>query len=187
MAWGLSYLSRSLYNQVMKITTKTGDKGETSLFGGARVSKGSFVIEVLGELDELQTFLGWCRFASGVRGGKWVCGVIDRAQDDISKMMAEVGCHKGRVRNLRDADVEWLEGVMEKHGRCVEELDGFVKPGTNEASARFHVVRSVCRRVERVIVRYFAEDDVEVVGSAVILKYLNRLSDLLFVLGVKFR
>ena len=171
----------------MKITTKTGDKGETSLLGGMRVSKGSFVIEVLGELDELQTFLGWCRFASGVRGGKWVCGVIDRVQDDISKMMAEVGCHEGRVRSLRDADVEWLEGVMKKHGGCVEKLKGFVKPGTCEASARFHVVRSVCRRVERVAVRYFAEDDVKIKGSAVILKYLNRLSDLLFVFGIKFR
>jgi cob(I)alamin adenosyltransferase len=113
--------------------------------------------------------------------------VIDRVQDDISKMMAEVGCHEGQVRNLRDADVEWLEGVMKKHGDCVEELKGFVKPGTCEASARFHIVRSVCRRVERVAVRYFAEDDVHVHGSDVMLKYLNRLSDLLFVLGVKFR
>lgn len=184
---GLSYQSEVLYNRVMKITTKTGDKGETSLFGGGRVSKGSFVIEVLGELDELQTFLGWCRFIGGMRGGKLVCGVIDKIQEDIGKMMAVIGCHKGKVHEVREADVEWIEGVMKKYGGAVEGLKGFVKPGTNEASARFHVARSVCRRVERVAVRYFAEDDVEVHGSDVILKYLNRLSDLLFILGVKFR
>ena len=184
---GLSYLSEVLYNRVMKITTKTGDKGETSLFGGGRVSKGSFVIEVLGELDELQTFLGWCRFVGGMRGGKLVCGVIDKIQEDIGKMMAVIGCHKGKVHEISEKDVEWMEGVMKKYGSVVEGLKGFVKPGTNEVSARFHVARSVCRRVERVVVRYFVEDDVEVRGSDVILKYLNRLSDFLFILGVKFR
>ncbi len=171
----------------MKITTKTGDKGETSLFGGSRVSKGSFVVEVLGELDELQTFLGWCRFVGGVRGGKLVCGVVDKIQEDLGQMMGVVGCHKGKVHEVGEKDVEWLEGVMKKYGGAVAELKGFVKPGTCENSARFHIARSVCRRVERVAVRYFAEEDVHVHGSDVILKYLNRLSDLLFVLAVKFR
>lgn len=171
----------------MKITTKTGDKGETSLFGGSRVSKGSFVIEVLGELDELQTFLGWCRFIGGVRGGKLVCAVINKIQDDLGTMMAVVGCHKGKVRELGEKDVEWLEGVMKKYGGAVANLKEFVLPGTSEASSRFHIVRSVCRRAERVAVRYFAEEEVDVHGSDVILKYLNRLSDLLFVLAIKFR
>ncbi|MDZ4209743.1 MAG: cob(I)yrinic acid a,c-diamide adenosyltransferase [Candidatus Curtissbacteria bacterium] len=176
----------------MKITTKTGDKGETGLFRSGRVSKSAAVIEVLGEIDELQSFLGWCKAGVVGEGLEEISEAILHVQDDLYRMMSIFG---GATGEILEGDVEFLEGEMERWKEAVEGIKAFVKPGADEASSRFHIARSVCRRVERKVVRYFeGEEAMEGGGGGLagvasrdgILKYLNRLSDLLFVWAVKF-
>ncbi len=198
-----------LYNFIMKITTKMGDKGETSLFGhppqagagGRRVSKASRIIDVIGELDELQAVVGWCRVgAKAVAGADkvsppcpplaWVT-LFDRVVDDIYRMMSIVGfefkCPKN-IKPIGEQDVEFLEKEMSKYEKIVGDLNKFVRPGGSEISARLHIARTVCRRVERGMVGL-----IENLGNGkgkgpacggLVLKYLNRLSDLLFVMTV---
>ena len=172
----------------MKITTKIGDKGDTRLCSTKKVSKADEVFEGLGTLDTLQAFLGWCKFILEKEDGEDACKAIDKVQDDLYRLMSFVGCEgKGELKGVTEEDVEYLEEVMDRYEDCVEGLDGFVKPGTTEASSRLHIARSVCRRAERQIVKYYKE----VKGSdgeahEVVIKYMNRLSDLLFVLAVKF-
>ncbi|MBI2634924.1 cob(I)yrinic acid a,c-diamide adenosyltransferase [Candidatus Peregrinibacteria bacterium] len=170
----------------MKITTKTGDRGQTSLFGGRRVGKDHKFVELVGELDELQSFVGWCRCAVEQESKN----LLDRIQDDLYRMMSIVGfemkCPKN-IEPLGENDVKFLEKAGEKYGASVEDLRKFIRPGTIEMAARLHIARTVCRRVER---RFVAGN----IGSAdaasdtsitakIFIKYLNRLSDLLFVLA----
>ena len=105
-------------------------------------------------------------------------------QENLHRMMASVGGKDGG-EGLVEADLEWLEKVGEKYSDGVAFEGGFVRAGANEASVRFHFARVVCRRAEREFVR-FVDGGANVAGSDVILKYLNRLSDVMFVLAVKF-
>lgn len=204
-----------LYNQLMKITTKTGDNGETSLFGGRRVSKASGFIELVGELDELQAMVGWCKVAickgcacghedfGGSQCDNVICThivctndnlikVLDRIMDDIYRMMAIVGFKMQCPKNINpivEEDVEFLEGEMAGYEEVVMAAGGlnkFVRPGSSEISARLHIARTVCRRVERRVAQMMDGEDVgsgEGEFPVKILKYLNRLSDLLFVMA----
>jgi cob(I)alamin adenosyltransferase len=162
----------------MKITTKKGDKGETGLFDGKRVSKGANVIDVLGELDELQSFLGLCRNIKNAD-----VELIEHLQDYVYRIMSIIG-YQGKCppscKEIGREDVEFLEVSMDKYD--VGDLKEFVRPGSDESNARFNVARSVCRRAERSVVKFHEA------GGAIpemILVYLNRLSDLLFVMGFK--
>lgn len=158
----------------MKITTKSGDGGETSLFGGRRVSKGSDYMRLLGEIDELQAVLGLCEGT-----------VAERVQDDLYRMMAIVGFEMkcpGSVRDFDESDVEFLEGEMAGREVVFEKLGKFIRPGSTESAARWNLARAVCRRVEREMVA-FSEHDLKV--PAILVKYLNRLSDLLYVMGLE--
>lgn len=165
----------------MKITTKTGDKGETSLFGGRRVSKSSSFIELVGELDELQAVVGWCRVA--MKGEDALA--MDRIQDDLYRMMSVVGFEfkcPGNIKMIEESDVEFLEGEMKKHEEEMDKVKAFVRPGKSELAARLHIARTVCRRVERGMVNTMNEEKHE---ASSILKYLNRLSDFLFVMAYR--
>ncbi|MEK7673129.1 MAG: cob(I)yrinic acid a,c-diamide adenosyltransferase [Patescibacteria group bacterium] len=173
----------------MKITTKTGDKGETSLFGGKRVSKASFFIGAVGELDELQALIGWCRVCVG-EGNEGE--VLARVIDDIYRMMSVVGFEMkcpANIRQIDEEDVEFLEKEMAKFEEIVGGLSKFIRPGITEKAARLHIARTVCRRVERGFVEGMkagAGKMDEEMDCKMILKYLNRLSDLLFVLAYSF-
>lgn len=163
----------------MKITTKTGDKGETSLFGGKRVSKSSPHIEVVGEIDELQSFLGLARIACEEQGFDNGVEVLGKVQDELYTMMAIVGFEMKAPKGMEGfgpSEVDFLESEIEKRQGLVENLTEFVRPGKCEASARLQVCRAVSRRAERALVGAGLE------GSEWPLKYLNRLSDLLFIL-----
>ncbi|MFH1218590.1 MAG: cob(I)yrinic acid a,c-diamide adenosyltransferase [Candidatus Peregrinibacteria bacterium] len=148
----------------MKISTKTGDKGETGLIGGKRVSKGSGVVEVLGSLDELVAVLGVCKVA----GDEELRVVLCRVQRDLGGMMTSVA---GGAEF--SGDLEYLESEIESREDGAD--CDFVVPGRDELDARLHLARAICRRCERNAVREKMGEDV--------LKYLNRLSDLLFVVG----
>lgn len=177
----------------MKITTKTGDKGETSLFTGRRVKKTDVLVDLLGELDELNSFLGVCKF---VCWGREVDNfeVLEKIQNDLYGIMAVVGNEFKRVAGISgfsDKDVIFLENEMKKREMNFPGMSKFILPGSSAASANFHVARCVCRRVERKFCVYlesvlhsgvFNEEQKE--NADIILKYLNRLSDLLFVLGI---
>lgn len=178
----------------MKISTKTGDKGETSLFGGQRVKKSDVFMHALGELDEFNSFLGFAKCS--LRDGEILdkesrfFEILEKAQNDIYRIMSVVGNKFEPALSaipVGDADVLYLEENVENFEKICGKLDGFVKPGESEISARLHVARSVCRRAERAFVGLL--DSVSLEGESEenaenILKYLNRLSDLLFLMAI---
>lgn len=149
----------------------------TNLLGGRRVSKSCMSVELIGQLDELQAILGWCKVPlkdDSARSG------IEKIQKDIYKMMcffANDSKYPEGIEFLDETDLRFLEEVIESRQKSVENLREFVCPGNTEIGARMGVARTVCRRVEREFVRT-SEKIPEIVT-----KYLNRLSDFLFVLG----
>ncbi len=172
----------------MKIATKTGDDGSTGLFGGRRISKSSSVVDVLGCLDELQTFVGWCKVcakeAKNESGAK-IANHLYKIQDDLYRIMGEIS---GGGAAISEKDVAWMEELIEEYERTAGTLDKFVKPGENELSARSHIARTVCRRAERAFVKFMMNEESEAAKTSknfrkIVLKYLNRLSDLLFLMS----
>ena len=157
----------------MKIYTRTGDRGETSLFGGTRVSKSDPRIEAYGTVDELNSFLGAAR-AHGVPGELET--ELERAQNDlfeIGAQLASPGTDRFRgVDARRTSELEAAIDALESH---LPALTSFVLPGGSAAAARLHVARTVCRRAERAVVALGEE------AAADAITYLNRLSDYLFV------
>ncbi len=168
-------------NVMGNITTKTGDSGKTSLFGGDRVSKASSFIELLGEIDELQAAVGLVKcLAKSLEKAGDMYETLERIQNDLYRMMGVVG-FKGKcpssIKNITEEDVDFLEATMKSHEEKYKDLMKFILPGTTEIAARLNMARAVCRRAERRMVAC------ESMGGGEMLKYLNRLSDLLFVLG----
>ncbi len=169
----------------MKISTKTGDKGETSLFGGQRVKKSDIFMHVLGELDELNSFLGLAKCIL-----KNNFEILEKVQDDVYRIMSVVGnkfMPVLMVLPITEPDISYLEGNIENFEKILGKLDKFVKPGVSEISARLHIARSVCRRAERAFVELlnvFTLDGAAKENSENILKYINRLSDLLFLMAI---
>jgi len=166
----------------VKFATKTGDKGDSGLYNGKRVSKASAVFGCLGDLDELNSVLGWSKFAieGAERGG--VDLLFERLQADIYRLMSIVGFEgnlPAGVNEISDEDVTFVEArLMEYEGR-LGDMKKFVKPGTTEAASRLHIVRTVCRRAERSLVGF--ADEVGLPEN--VIKYVNRLSDLFFAMA----
>ena len=159
----------------MKIYTRTGDHGETSLFGGTRVAKNDARIEAYGTVDELSSHLGVAR-ASGIPPG--VDAVIEQVQRDLF----DVGAHLASPGTSRFAGVDpqriaELETAIDAMERDLVPLKNFILPGGTLAAAQLHVARTVCRRAERCVVAL--HDDTPATQSTI--AYLNRLSDYLFV------
>jgi len=164
----------------MKIYTKTGDAGETGLPGGARVPKDAVVTEVCGNVDELNTVLGLSR-ATGVPDD--VDQLLDRIQSQLFDLGAEVarlGAASDSACRINAADVQRLEQAIDQFDAELPSLRNFILPGGTQEAAHLHFARAVCRRTERSFVRVLREAP-EL--SPQILIYLNRLSDLLFVLA----
>ena len=135
-------------------------------------------MDALGTLDELHSFLGFAKFAAADEKKSKYCTVLDRIQDDIYRIMSVVGFEMKvpkTIEGISEKDVKFLEDEMEKYKDVVGNLDSFIRTGTTEIAARFHVARSICRRAERILVRINCTEE--------ILQYVNRLSDLLFVFG----
>ena len=164
----------------MKISTKTGDSGVTSLLYGKRVKKDRLRIEACGVLDELNSFLGLCR--SRLKNKKWV-SLITRIQRDLFLAGSETVCRGNDAFRLRK---KIGHGEVRRLEKSIEELErrhkcgSFVLPGTNDISAHFDIARTVARRAER---RVVALKNRGYVRNSHILVYLNRLSDLLFLLA----
>lgn len=165
----------------MKIYTKTGDKGSTSLVGGTRISKGELKIEAYGSVDELNAWMGVLSdFAVNFHRKDLLKEIQDRLFTIGADLASESEIVKQKkVPDLLETDIELLEKEMDAMNEEVPPLRAFVLPGGDLAISYCHVARTVCRRAERLVVRLSETDDV----NPLVIKYLNRLSDYLFVLS----
>lgn len=164
----------------MKIYTKTGDKGATALFGGKRVSKSHIRIQAYGTVDELNAYVGLLRDQPvNLTKNDTLVAIQDRLFTIGSLLAAEPGNNKLKVPDLNEADVTGLEEAMDKMDEKLPEMRNFVLPGGHQSVSFCHIARCVCRRAERMVVELHAEEPVD----ELVMRYLNRLSDYLFVLG----
>jgi cob(I)alamin adenosyltransferase len=159
----------------MKIYTRTGDRGQTSLFGGTRVAKNDPRIESYGTVDELNSFLGVARAA-------WPASLIDATLHGAQMDLFEIGAHLASPGTSRFAGVgaeriEQLERGIDAMEAELAPLKTFILPGGTPAAAHLHVARTICRRAERLVVAL--QDESPETQSTI--AYLNRLSDYLFV------
>jgi cob(I)alamin adenosyltransferase len=175
---------------MMKIYTRTGDAGETSLFGGVRVPKSDPRVDAYGEVDELNAWLGFVRaaLAAGTvpvaaRSGEDIAEAIVHIQRDLFALGARLADPAEKIAArvtktaLQDADVERLEQVIDRLEAELPPLRHFILAGGATSGAALHVARTVCRRAERRMVA------LQPAVEEVLLRYINRLSDLLFVMA----
>jgi cob(I)alamin adenosyltransferase len=171
----------------MKIYTKTGDRGETGLFGGGRVPKDDLRVQAYGDVDELNSTLGVAVVHAQAAGMDDVAAGLLRVQADLFTVGANLatprpedgGRANANVPELREGSIEELERWIDACETELEPLRSFVLPGGSPAAAALHLCRTVCRRSERQVVSLARTATV----GPEILRYLNRLSDLLFTLA----
>jgi len=167
----------------MKIYTRTGDSGETGLFGGRRVSKGDPRVEAYGSVDELNAQIGWALTLPDLQP---VQAEMRQIQADLFTLGADLATPEdvspaaaSRTACVEDADVKRLEDLIDRWDAATQPIRNFVLPGGAPAAAALQVCRAVCRRAERALVRLGATSSIHPLSVV----YLNRLSDLLFVLS----
>ena len=165
-----------------KIYTKTGDKGSTSLIGGVRVPKNHIRIESYGTVDELNSYLGMVNdMTQDVLINDWIREIQDRLFTVGSVLATNPDKEvKMELPDVHDADVIWLEQKIDEMNEELPEMRSFILPGGHLASSTCHVARCICRRAERICVGMQEQDEVI---PELIIRYLNRLSDFLFVLA----
>ena len=167
----------------MKIYTKTGDKGDTGLFGGGRVQKDDPRVEAYGDVDELNAVIGMARALEPLPRIDEVLVPMQRDLFSIGALLATPDLekmHKHLAKaNIDDRRIRELEQAIDDCDRELEPLKAFIIPGGSRKGAVLHVARTVCRRAERRVVHL--QREVEIPELVVI--YLNRLSDLLFTLA----
>jgi cob(I)alamin adenosyltransferase len=165
-----------------KIYTKTGDKGTTSLIGGTRLFKDHIKIEAYGSVDELNAWIG---VLADAHENKERNAFLKEIQDRLFTIGAELASepeqNKKKLPELFESDIVVLEKEMDSYNEVIPTLRAFVLPGGHPLVSFTHVARTVCRRSERQVITLSHNEDV----NPLIIKYLNRLSDYLFVLSRK--
>src|SRR5438067_13269830 len=160
--------------RLTRIYTRGGDRGETSLGDGSRVSKLDPLVRAYGAVDELNSAIGWTLVVSGDPG-------LERIQNELFDLGADLSvpfaAGDGKLR-IEQAAIDRLESDCDAANAGLPELKSFVLPGGSEAAARLHLARAICRRVESVVLWAAGERPV----NPLVPVYLNRLSDLLFIL-----
>lgn len=166
----------------MKIYTKKGDTGETSLFGGSRISKHDIRIEAYGTVDELNSHIGLIRdilndyeikkSLKKIQSFLFVIGA-SLATDPIKKNI--------KTPNLEKSEIEYLELLIDKYENKLPEMKSFILPGGTTTSSQCHIARTICRRAERATTHLSSTSTI----NPIAMSYLNRLSDYLFVLARK--
>ncbi len=167
---------------MFKIYTKTGDKGGTSLIGGVRVPKSHIRIESYGTVDELNSYLG---MVNDMCNNQAIDAQVREIQDRLFTIGSALATNpdkevKMKLPDLHDTDITWLEQQIDKMNEVLPEMRAFILPGGNLAASTCHVARCVCRRAERICV---AMQEQQEYIPQLIIAYLNRLSDYLFVLA----
>jgi len=165
-----------------KIYTKTGDLGETSLLGGTRVPKSHDRVDAYGTIDELNSFLGLLRDQPI---GEHYRQVLLRIQENLfvseARIAADPNLQYTSLPLLQEQEILFLENEIDEMNKSLKELSHFIIPGGHAPASLCHVARTVCRRAERAVIRLFTANPPE----EIIIRYLNRLSDYLFVLARK--
>ncbi len=173
----------------MKIYTKTGDQGKTSLFGGTRVDKYNIRIEAYGTVDELNSYIGLIR---DQKIDQKTYNSLIKIQNDLftlgamlatplEKEKLKSGVNRLKISSISDNDVEFLENEIDKMIKILPKMNNFILPGGHTTASFCHIARSICRRAERIIVQLH---HIEPVNKNILI-YINRLSDYLFVLARK--
>ncbi len=165
----------------MKIYTKTGDEGETSLFGGRRVPKFSLRIEAYGTADELNSQIGVVR---SLKPKPEIDTLLEKLQSDLFILGTDLATpvqerEPERVRRIESGHISFLEDAIDRMEERLPALRYFVLPGGSPAAAQIHAARTICRKCERLAVKLEKEEEV----GKLPLVFLNRLSDFLFVLA----
>jgi len=162
-------------NRLSKIYTRTGDDGSTGLGDGSRVRKDAARVGAYGSVDELNSVLGMLLATAGMPAAMAV--ELTRIQHTLFDLGGEL-CIPGMAL-IEPVDIDWLEQTLDRYNADLPPLKDFILPGGNMAAATCHLARTVCRRAERETVALARAESVR----AEVLGYLNRLSDLLFVLA----
>ena len=165
-----------------KIYTKTGDAGKTSLIGGTKVPKNNIRIETYGTIDELNSFIGLVNDSIFDDHSK---NILREIQDRLFTIGSSLACDsdkeaKMKLPDLKESDIELLEGEIDKMNASLPEMKHFILPGGHIAISAIHITRCVCRRAERWCVN-MQEQNLFI--EPLVIKYLNRLSDYFFVLA----
>lgn len=173
--------------RITRVYTRSGDKGDTGLVGGSRVPKDALRIEAYGTIDELNAIVGLARVFNAdtpaTPAGDHIEDILKRLQNELFDLGSELATppeafYEGMFRVGAD-DVKALEQLMDECQKDLAPLNSFILPGGGKVSAFLHQCRTVCRRAERIVLRLGREADI----GAWPLRYLNRLSDLFFVLS----
>lgn len=164
----------------MKIYTKTGDTGKTSLLGGKRVSKGHLKINAYGTVDELNSYIGLLRDqeVNSLRIS-FLKEIQDRLFTIGATLATEVGKDNIKKPDIQEEDLVFMENEIDQMDEKLPPLKNFILPGGHQAVSFCHLARTVCRRTERCVIDLMDTEPV----NEIIIRYLNRLSDYLFVLG----
>jgi cob(I)alamin adenosyltransferase len=161
----------------MKIYTKTGDDGSTGLIGGGRVNKSDARIECTGSIDELNAAIGWAAVAMPDE----ITAKLRAVQNELFVIGSHLACPDAAppeyLPPLEEASIARLEMEIDSATGALPPLRNFILPGGSESSARLHLARTICRRAERILVSFAHDRPV----PAMVLTYINRLSDWLFV------
>lgn len=164
----------------MKIYTRTGDRGDTSLYGGQRVPKDALRIEAYGTIDELNSVLGTVRADNT---DEEIDSILSQVQHRLFELGADLATprstSKKRIKRFEPEDAKPIEKIIDALGEHLKPLRSFVLPGGSPVAARIHFARTICRRAERTVVRLSRNEEI---GEGITV-YLNRLSDMLFVLA----
>ncbi len=165
----------------LKIYTKTGDSGNTSLIGGTKVSKSNLRIEAYGTIDELNSYIGLCR---DLIEDTFSQKTLLEVQDRLFTMGSTLACDpeketQMKLPDLGQGDIEWLEKEIDRMNELLPEMKSFILAGGHPTISHLHIARCICRRAERTCVRL---SELSLVESKIII-YLNRLSDYLFILA----
>ena len=165
-----------------KIYTKTGDLGKTSLIGGTKVSKSNLRIEAYGTVDELNSHIG---LVSDYNVDEQTKITLKEIQDRLFTVGSSLACDPDKeplmkIPDLKETDIVFLENEIDRMNEVLPEMKSFILPGGHEAVSSTHIARCVCRRAERLCVSL---QDHELFVDPLVIKYINRLSDYLFVLA----
>jgi len=173
----------------MRIYTKTGDKGSTSLIGGTKVPKSHLRIESYGTVDELNSFVGLLgdqlNLASAPNPFADVITLLREIQDRLFTIGSSLACDpekepKLKIPDLKEEDIKVLEDAIDRMDTVLPPMHSFLLPGGHVAVSTAHIVRTVCRRAERTCVRLHEE---QLYVEPIVIRYLNRLSDYFFQLS----
>jgi len=162
--------------RITKVTTKTGDSGKTNLGDGQKVSKSDLRIKCLGAVDELNSNIGFAKVALEDIDIKKNLLLI---QNQLLNLGGEISSPTTKLDLVNDETVDYIEDLLDKYNSELEPLKEFIIPGEDEFSARIHLARSICRRAETLLVELNEKENIKLTW----IKYLNRLSDLLFVIS----